>query len=273
MSLCVCFLYSCRKALRVGFNGSKLVYYSKSNLALELLINRTTSTAAAATAAHSVTAELHNSHWRKRRRRRRTDRRWGDSGGTVKSQKREDGGRKTREQTLQSTEAQLAGALLMQFKNNPLPSPFLLFTLNPFLLPALIHRLHLKCPWFYCFFRSPFIKLIWAFLASLAILVTSPSFLPFCPSSSVPPRIPLPAACCARMMWTLSACPCILIEWKMLVNMQKEEAADLLCMCGYTGRNKTHVHVFLCLVHSDRKASRKLSSLRPWCNSGPSTPT
>ena len=52
----------------------------------------------------------------------------------------------------------------------PPPPPFLLFTLSPFLLPALIHRLHLKCPLillllsqplhlanlsFSCFFRNP----------------------------------------------------------------------------------------------------------------------
>lgn len=53
------------KALRVGFNVSKIVYYKKSSLAPELLINGITA------AAPSVTAELHNSHWREEKRRRR----------------------------------------------------------------------------------------------------------------------------------------------------------------------------------------------------------
>lgn len=51
------------------FHGSELVYYNKSRLAAKVLINP----AAAAAAAPSVTAELHNSCWRwetKKRRRR-----------------------------------------------------------------------------------------------------------------------------------------------------------------------------------------------------------
>lgn len=71
---CVCvrarahlsFLWSRKKALRDGFKGSELIYFSKSSLAPEMLINCTI----AAQLSQSVTAELHNSKqkrmWKKR---------------------------------------------------------------------------------------------------------------------------------------------------------------------------------------------------------------
>lgn len=62
--MCVCPV----KALRVGSSGSELVYYNESSLAPELLIN-------GITAAGSVSAELHNSHFREERRRRRRKKR------------------------------------------------------------------------------------------------------------------------------------------------------------------------------------------------------
>lgn len=101
--LCVCDSSTPAKALWVGFSGSKLIYYSKNSLAPELLINRTA-------AAQSVTAELHNSHWREERRKMVKDiwiKEW--------AAERRSGW------TLQTTKAQLAWDLLMQFKTTPLP--------------------------------------------------------------------------------------------------------------------------------------------------------
>lgn len=145
--MCVCDSTTPLKALRVGFNGSRLIYYSKNSLAPELLINRPTTTTAATTlllllllldqSLQSYTTATGG----RRRRRKRTMGGW----GITEDRKRRWWSREesTNEWTLQSRSS-ISLSFIDAAQNNTLPPPPPLSSIRA--CPFLIHRLHLHCP-------------------------------------------------------------------------------------------------------------------------------